>query len=161
MDLTLDPDNHGVDDAPLAVGLALAPVDGLEAENRRLELDLDDMRGENRRLRAAVQQMQAEILILSRALEPMHRVNEELADLRLQFAGLEANELQRANEEQQRVAQLHQYIQALHASSSWRLTRPWRVLGRLVKAIMAGTGSLRATLATARPGCASSTAGHG
>ena len=44
--------------------------------------DMSDLLAENRRLRAGLDQMQGDVLRLSRALEPMHRLNEELARLR-------------------------------------------------------------------------------
>ncbi len=148
-------------DAALAGRLAVAQTEGLQAENRRLGLDLDDLREENRRLRNAAEQMRAEILVLSRALEPMHRLNEELASWRPQMLALSAEVLtwrtqsmaqgsdrtaeeerlrdseqqHRAHAEQlaQRVDQLAEHVQAIHASSSWRLTRPWRALGRRLR----------------------------
>ena len=148
-------------DAALAGRLAVAQMEGLQAENRRLGLDLDDLREENRRLRNAAEQMRAEILVLSRALEPMHRLNEELASWRPQMLALSAEvaasrtqstaqgsdrtaeeerlrdseQQHRARAEQlaQRVDQLAEHVQAIHASSSWRLTRPWRALGRRLR----------------------------
>ena len=150
-------------DAALAGRLAVAQMEGLQAENRRLGLDLDDLREENRRLRNAAEQMRAEILVLSRALEPMHRLNEELASWRPQMLALgeevmnrrtqfmavaqgsdrtaeeerlrdsEQQHRERAEQLAQNVEQLALHVQAIHASSSWRLTRPWRVLGRRLR----------------------------
>lgn len=125
---------------PGAVGLTAAQAEGLRAENRRLGLDLDDLRDENRRLRSATEQMRAEILALSRALEPMHRLNEELAAWRARSASSAADETaeeRRVRDSQQvlqaRAEQLAQLVRAIHASSSWRLTKPWRVLGRWLR----------------------------
>ena len=155
-------------DAALASRLTAAQMEGLQAENRRLGLDLDDLREENRRLRNAAEQMRAEILVLSRALEPMHRLNEELARWRPQMLALgdelatwrpqmralgeemvswrtqstsdasdRSAEEERVRESEQhhraRSEQLAQHVQAIHASSSWRLTRPWRALGRRLR----------------------------
>ena len=146
-------------DAALASRLMAAQLEGLQAENRRLGLDLDDLREENRRLRNAAEQMRAEILVLSRALEPMHRLNEELASWRPQMRAigeelvsrhvqpapdqvtaaeeerLRESERHRARAEElaQQAEQLAQHVKAIHASSSWRLTRPWRVLGRRLR----------------------------
>ena len=148
-------------DAALASRLLAAQMEGLRAENRRLGLDLDDLREENRRLRGAAEQMRAEILVLSRALEPMHRLNEELASWRPQMRAIgeemaswraqstsstsgkaaeeerlrDAEQHHRARAEQlsQRAEQLALHVRAIQASSSWRMTRPWRVLGRRLR----------------------------
>jgi hypothetical protein len=77
-------------------------VEILEAENRRLKLDLDDVRAENRRLKTAVERMHDEILTLSRTLS---RTNASMYRLK-------------ASSERQ--------LQAIYASSSWRLTEPLR-----------------------------------
>lgn len=45
------------------------------------DYDMDDLLAENRRLRAGLEQMQGNVLRLSQALEPMHRVNEEMVML--------------------------------------------------------------------------------
>ncbi len=148
------------DAAALANRLLTAQMEGLRAENRRLGLDLDDLREENRRLRNAAEQMRAEIMVLSRALEPMHKLNEELASWRPQMRALgeqvvswrarsapdpakaaeeerlrEAEQHHRARAEElaRQAEQLAHHVKAIHASSSWRLTRPWRVVGRRLR----------------------------
>jgi FkbM family methyltransferase len=135
-----DPNMQEAASPILALRLAAAQIDGLETENRRLQLDLDDLRGENGRLHAAVGQMRAEILTLSRTLEPMHTLNEELAALRRQAERHMAEvgaiaERHRLEVERHRIhaEQLEQCLMAIYASSSWQLTRPWRALGRLLK----------------------------
>jgi predicted phage gp36 major capsid-like protein len=80
-------------------------VEILEAENRRLKLDLDDVRAENRRLKTAVERMHDEILTLSRTIESLSRTNASMYRLK-------------ASSERQ--------LQAIYASSSWRLTEPLR-----------------------------------
>ncbi len=152
--------DDAADDAALASRLMAAQMEGLRAENRRLGLDLDDLREENRRLRNAAEQMRAEILVLSRELEPMHRLNEELASWRPQMHAIgeelvsrrarsapdpakaaeeerlrdsEQQHRARADELAYQAEQLAQHVRAIHASSSWRLTRPWRVLGRRLR----------------------------
>ncbi len=59
--------------------------------------------------------MRSEIMLLSRALEPMHRLSEGLATMRAQ------------------VDRLDQRLSATYASTSWRLTRPVRLLSRLLR----------------------------
>jgi FkbM family methyltransferase len=111
----------------LATRLAAAQIEGLQTENRRLGLDLDDLRAENRRLRAATEQMRAEILVLSRALEPMHRLHEELASWRAERSYVYEMKPPES------IEQLTNHLRAIYTSSSWRLTRPWRALGRLLR----------------------------
>jgi hypothetical protein len=94
---------------------ARAQIDLVRNENRLVRLDLDDLREENRRLRAATVQMRAEIVLLSRALEPMHRLHEEL-------------EARRAE-----VDILAGRLAATYASTSWRLTRLVRLLSRKLR----------------------------
>lgn len=52
--------------------------------------DMSDLLAENRRLRAGLEQMQGDVLRLGRAVEPMHRLNEDLARLRDQAEQLGA-----------------------------------------------------------------------
>ena len=90
----------------------------LEAEVDKLRqqgLDLGDSREENKRLVAATTQMRAEILTLNRALSSTkEQVREEIQGLWM------------------RVAHLASSIEAIHASNSWRITRPLRaVVGAL------------------------------
>jgi septal ring factor EnvC (AmiA/AmiB activator) len=65
------------EEAPAGRGL-----DELEGAKSGSVYDIDDLRVENQRLRLGLAQMQADVLRLSRTLEPMHRLNEELAALR-------------------------------------------------------------------------------
>jgi hypothetical protein len=92
----------------------------LKAENRGLKLDLDDYRGENGRLRVAVESTNIEILALSRTIDAMHRHS--------------AAEAERHAADMEREAERHQRaLRTIYDSSSWRLTRPWRTLGRFLK----------------------------
>lgn len=163
MDMSMAQDSTGAgvaaedataEDTALANRLMAAQMEGLRTENRRLALDLDDLREENRRLRSAAEQMRAEIMVLSRALEPMHRLDEEIARWRGQMLALReemvnqgaryaSNASDRTAEEDRlreseqhhraRAEELAHFVQAIHASSSWRMTRPWRVLGRRLR----------------------------
>jgi FkbM family methyltransferase len=140
----------GAEDATLAARLAAAQIETLRAKTCQLGLDLDDLREENRRLRAAAGQMRAEILALSRALEPMHRLGDELERHRAQAGSLARSVGERDVElgalraalEQLRAAEagerarseaLARQLNAVHRSSSWLLTRPWRGVGRLLR----------------------------
>jgi polysaccharide pyruvyl transferase WcaK-like protein len=86
----------------------------LEAEMDKLRqqgLDLGDSREENKRLVAATTQMRTEILTLNRALSATkEQVREEIQGLRMQAAHLASS------------------IEAIHASNSWRITRPLRAV---------------------------------
>lgn len=104
--------------------------------------DLVDLRAENRRLRSGLQQMQDEVIRLGRALEPMHRLHEEIAQLRAELnqhqteseacrgraERLKAS-LQAANE---RALVSAEQLAAVYASSSWQFARPLRWLKRCV-----------------------------
>jgi hypothetical protein len=110
------------------VGSSLA---SLRDENRLVRLDLDDLREENRRLRAATGQMRAEIVLLSRALAPMHRLQEELEAFRPSANGKGPPVTAEALRAE--VDELTRRLEATYASTSWRLTRPVRLLSRLLR----------------------------
>jgi hypothetical protein len=110
--------------------LASPECETLRDENRVVRLELDDLREENRRLRASTKQMRSEIMLLSRALEPMHRLSEALATsdpLTNRQSGADVAALRA------QVDRLAQRLSATYASTSWRLTRPVRLLSRLLR----------------------------
>jgi predicted RNase H-like nuclease (RuvC/YqgF family) len=106
----------------------------------RSDYDMDDLRLENHRLRAGLEQMRDEVLRLGRALEPMHRLNEEISTLhaeveRLSESGLALRAcVDRSDRELQTQRQHAEYLagelRSVYASSSWRLTGPLRWLAR-------------------------------
>lgn len=127
---------------------AMAAATALAAENRRLGHQQVHLASENRRLRSAAEQMRNEIHTLNRLLEPLHTMAEhmesrrwhheqELHTMRADYdrrCGETKAELQ--TELRRREAELHDATMRLHmiyGSRSWRLTRPWRFAGRLVK----------------------------
>ena len=65
------------DESPVGGGL-----DELQGAEGNSIYSIDDLRVENQRLRIGLAQTQADVFRLGRALEPMHRLNEELAALR-------------------------------------------------------------------------------
>ncbi|WP_432726849.1 phytanoyl-CoA dioxygenase family protein [Variovorax sp. W6] len=90
----------------------------LEAEVAKLRqqgLDLGDSREENKRLIAATTQMRSEILTLNRTLGAKEQAHAEVHGLRV------------------RVAQLAASIEAIHASNSWRITRPLRAVASVLR----------------------------
>jgi FkbM family methyltransferase len=120
----------------LANRLAAAQLEGLKAENHRLSLDLEEVRAEEVRLISATGQMRGEILTLNRALEPMHRLNEMLERWHIESRAHQARAeqfSQQVRAHQAHAEQLSQQVQAIYASSSWRFTRPWRALGRVLR----------------------------
>lgn len=105
--------------------------------------DMYDLRAENRRLRSGVEQMRDEVLRLGRALEPMHRLNEEVSRLRVEL-DRHQTELRAYREQAEHLeAELKaaaeiatasaEQLAAVYASSSWRLTRPLRYLMRRLR----------------------------
>jgi hypothetical protein len=87
------------------------------------------LRLQNRLLRFAAEQMQVEIFTLSHKLEAMLELNEKVHDLRQENRRLRAameHGLQAAAE------QYSEQLRVIYASSSWRLTRPWRAIGRFL-----------------------------
>jgi hypothetical protein len=107
-----------------------AQVDPLLTESDDPWANHEDLRLQNRLLRFAADQMQVEIFTLSRKLEAMLELNETLNDLRQENRRLRVameHGLQAAKE------QYSQQLEVIYASSSWRLTRPWRAIGRLLK----------------------------
>lgn len=129
MDMTIEGEAREAGDLVLAERLACAYSEGLRDENRRLERDMVDLRLENRRLRAATEQMRAEIVSLHRALEPMHWLHEQVANLEAREARLQLE----ARTERERAAHLGAYVHALYNSTSWKFARPVRGIGRLLR----------------------------
>jgi hypothetical protein len=135
MDVKHNPE--GVAFPTLPTRLAIAQIDGLLAENDRLRSDNDDLHQQNRLLRSAAEQMQVEILALGRKLETMLELHEKLNVLHQENRRLRAAvELGLQTTTERYVRQTEQFSQQLrevYASSSWRLTRPWRAIGRFFK----------------------------
>lgn len=122
------------------------------AENDRLRSTVKDLRHEAGRLAAAHAQVHGEVMSLHRALEPAHAVGELLALLRewMDQQARDAGRLRAAADAQKvemasrpsapspdpaTVAQLQtaqQMLEAVHRSTSWRVTRPIRAVRRLV-----------------------------
>lgn len=113
--------------------------------------ELDDAREENHRLRAAIAQSQSEVLALSKTLAALRRTaiwerDAARAEVQKMASALDAvvrkqdaesqhlRDRQDAENQHLRdhIAALSQHIDALHASSSWRLTGPLRRLRRLL-----------------------------
>ncbi len=119
-------------------------IEGLEADLRSAREEATHLGLENRRLRAVADQAETERLALARLLEPLHVANEEISRLQERHAtDLEAARSQhdlvtRALREQLRQAEnaagrVAREMLALRRSLPWRLTRPWRALGRLIR----------------------------
>jgi FkbM family methyltransferase len=129
-------------------------IKGLAAAKSRLTNDIDDLRQENRRLLAAVSQLQGENLSLNRALRPAHQAGRDLATMSAALERVHTRleednarwmrEMARREDEAARkigfaeasAAHARHRVEALERSTSWRLTKPLRLLGRLLK----GTG---------------------
>src|SRR5208283_1387708 len=75
---------------------------------RSSDYDTADLFAENRRLRAGLEQMQGDVLRLSRALEPLHRVNEELAAVRNEAALIRAERESHRERAEELAAELAQ-----------------------------------------------------
>jgi predicted RNase H-like nuclease (RuvC/YqgF family) len=105
--------------------------------------DTDDLLAENRRLRSGLTQMREEVLRLGRALETMHQFQAEVFQLRSEVDRLRAA----SHTDQEMANQLKELLQAtamkerefsgqikaIHASSSWRITRPLRWIARSMR----------------------------
>lgn len=130
----------GPTDQDLALSLVSARAQSLEEEISRLQHDAADLRGENTRLRASTAQMRSEILSLTRSIEPLQLMAEELQTLRemlirtgtanRQSSEEQAAELQSAREQ---IFELKRHIAAILSSKSWKLSRPYRIVGAGLK----------------------------
>jgi hypothetical protein len=91
-------------------------VEQSDEATSRSDYDMTDLRVENRRLRAGLEQMQGDVLRLSRALEPMHRVNEELSALGAEAALIRADRdahRERGEQLTRELAQRHAEVEGL------------------------------------------------
>ncbi|MBV8915956.1 MAG: FkbM family methyltransferase, partial [Acetobacteraceae bacterium] len=109
----------------------------LEDEVSRWQQDVEDLRGENARLRNSAEQMRSEILSLSRSLEPMQVMLEELQALRVLTQKARQDEHGEALRiaEQQRL-ELERTIRLILSSTSWKLSRPYRLVGAGLKKVL-------------------------
>jgi len=130
---------------------ALKAVDSLAQENRRLGHLESNLTNENRRWRSVADRIRGENTVLNQLLEPLHRAAEQMNQMRQahdQDLRLVRSDMQREVAEMQRKAaevqdvlqhrdseirQLHASLQAVYASRSWLLTKPWRFAGRVIK----------------------------
>jgi FkbM family methyltransferase len=121
--------------------LLIARLQAMDAANSRLVNDIEDLRHENRRLLASTSQLQGENLSLRRALGPAYAVSEELSRihsrLEAQFSGhpstREKSELSEHVIAREEPSDSEKKLQAVYMSTSWRMTKPLRVVGRLLK----------------------------
>ena len=113
------------DEVKLEHGRALSAAETLVTENRKLQQQLRSHSNETRRLRTAADQMRAEITALNRMFEPLHAALEQASR-----AGCDhADCIEHLNAE---LRQAHASLQVVRASRSWRLTKPWRLAGRML-----------------------------
>jgi FkbM family methyltransferase len=126
----------------LMIELLRQRVRGLIAGKDQLSDDIDDLRHENRRLLAAVSQLQGENLALNRALRPAYSVNSELATISATLERLRGHvdrdaDISQVNQQralaEASAAQARLRVEGLENSTSWRVTKPLRVIGRLLK----------------------------
>jgi hypothetical protein len=111
-------------------GPAAAQIDRLLAEDDGPWLDQDDIRLQNRLLHLAVDQMRVEVFTLGHKLEEFLELNEQLNDQRQENRRLRAA---MAHGLQTAAEQFSEQLRVIYASSSWRLTRPLRAIGQLLK----------------------------
>lgn len=119
---------------------ALDIADALATENRKLQQKSRSQANETRRLRAATDRMQTEIIVLNRLLEPLHAAIEHQDQMVRRFAELVREHQQVSRDHVSQVERLQgetrhiqSRLQAVYASRSWLMTKPWRVVGRLLK----------------------------
>jgi hypothetical protein len=121
--------------------LLMARLQALDAANSRLVNDVEDLRHENRRLLASTSQLQGENLSLRRALGPGYAVSEELSRihswLEARFGGHQSARLESVSSElaiaREGSSDTEKRLQAVYMSTSWRVTKPLRAVGRLLK----------------------------
>jgi FkbM family methyltransferase len=121
--------------------LLIARLQAMDAANSRLVNDVEDLRHENRRLLASTSQLQGENLSLRRALGPAYAVSEELSlihsRLEAQFGSLPSARQKTLSSEhaigQEEPSNTEKQLQAVYMSTSWRVTKPLRAVGRLLK----------------------------
>ncbi|WP_159014035.1 FkbM family methyltransferase [Acidisoma sp. S159] len=127
--------------AELRFELLMARLQAMDAANSRLVNDIEDLRHENRRLLASTSQLQGENLSLRRALGPAYAVSEELSVI---HSWLEAQREGDPSSRKRSVSSEHRIaleepsdterrLQAVYMSTSWRVTKPLRAVGRLLK----------------------------
>jgi chromosome segregation ATPase len=100
------------------------------------DYDMADLLAENRRLRAGLEQTQGDVLRLSRALEPMHRVNEELAALQVEATLIRAerdSHRERAEQLTGELAQRHAELGGLREDAAQLARELAQLRGELVQ----------------------------
>jgi FkbM family methyltransferase len=124
----------------LMIELLRQRIRGLLAGKDRLTNDIDDLRQENRRLLSAVSQLQGENLALNRALRPAYSVGSELATMNTTLERLRGHfdaDIAHANRQtalaERSAEQARLRVEGLENSTSWRITKPLRVIGHLLK----------------------------
>jgi FkbM family methyltransferase len=121
--------------------LLIARLQAMDAANSRLVNDVEDLRHENRRLLASTSQLQGENLSLRRALGPAYAVSEELSlihsRLEAQFGGHPSARQEGVSSERatarEEPSDAEERLRAVYMSTSWRMTKPLRAVGRLLK----------------------------
>lgn len=125
----------------------LAEIEALGSAARVQTREIVRLTLENRRQRCALETAERARLALAAHVLPLHAAHERIAHLearsgaqaeraRAREAALEAQLAEMARS----VAAISSALDAVRASSSWRLMRPWRFMGRLVRrARVAGT----------------------
>jgi FkbM family methyltransferase len=156
-DQTIEPISLPNDQLPseVIVEVLQQRVQVLRVANDRLLNDVRDLKQENRRLLAAVSQLQSDNFALNRALGPSFAISGELATLNAAMErlcesvkestssvtrGWEARSLQQVELDAASAETLRsqnalalQRVEAMERSTSWRVTKPLRFLGRLIK----------------------------
>ncbi|MDP9094990.1 MAG: FkbM family methyltransferase [Pseudomonadota bacterium] len=105
---------------------ALSAAEALATANRKLKQQLQSRANETKRLHAAADQMRSEITGLNRMFEPLHAALEQAKHV----GHTRAERIEHLDAE---LRDAHQRLQATYASRSWKLTRPWRMAGRILR----------------------------
>jgi predicted RNase H-like nuclease (RuvC/YqgF family) len=98
----------------------LHEIVALNRENENLAQDLADEKAERYRLAKGVEQLRQDIIAYSRELRAAHLESEENYKLRQRLENLQG-----------RLLQAETAHHAVLSSTSWRISRPVRVIGRL------------------------------